>query len=198
MTLLDVHPDEAAPRASADRSSERPIAPHLARPAHPTLDALKRLLRSSLVGIVATAVTLVILTGCSRFLGMNVLVANAIAVAVGTTVQFVGSRYYSFRATQGAIGRQVRWFIPVEIGAYLLTNVVFYLLVRLLDLNREIANMASGFVVYFGFSYPMWHWVFKTPPPASGPPGDGGTDERPPREDDDAHDGGAARLSDVA
>src|SRR5439155_1550958 len=119
------------------------------------LERLKRIGRSSLVGIVATVADLAVFETCLRLLGLNATLSKGFAVAIGTTVQFVGSRTFAFRAQRGRLVRQIRWFILVEVLGFAFTVVVAHLLFRFAPIPREISSLLSGSIVYFGFSYPI-------------------------------------------
>jgi putative flippase GtrA len=142
--------------------------------AHPTsqhgyAEGIRRFLRSSLVGIVATVIDLTLLLLCLRLLHFNPYLAKSIALVGGVTTQFLGNRRFAFRATTGELRRQLQWFVVVEIVAFVTTVFVFRGLLaglRWLDVPMAdvFANLASGFVVYFGFSYPLWKRVFALTP----------------------------------
>lgn len=128
-----------------------------------------RFARSSLVGLVATIVDFAILELLARGLHMAPIPSKAIALACGVTTQFVGSRYYAFRAHAGSWHRQLRAFLIVEACAYCLSLGVFEGLrtvgARLhIPVDLELANLLTGSIVYFGFSYPIWKRVFHVDP----------------------------------
>jgi putative flippase GtrA len=124
---------------------------------------VKRFLRSSLVGIVATIGDLAVLGLCMHLFGLPPWVSKVFALTVGTSIQFVGSRHFAFRAQKGRLQRQLRWFVVAEALALGLTVAVFQGLVSL-GLPAAIASLASGSIVYFGFSYPLWRRVFRVTP----------------------------------
>lgn len=130
---------------------------------------IKRLFKSSLVGIIATIVDVSLLMLCLRVLGLDPYVAKSIALAGGVSTQFIGNRRFAFQATTGRLRRQLQWFIVVEAIAFVATVLVFrgllalgrYMHIPLADLG---ANLLSGSIVYFGFSYPLWKRVFRLTP----------------------------------
>ena len=134
----------------------------------------KNVVRSSAVGIVATMIDFAVLELLVRVLHLDRTAAKIPALALGTLTQFLGSRYYAFNAGSGALGRQLKWFVFVEFCAYWATVGVFHLLESRLHVPMEIANLASGSVVYFGFSYPIWKRVFSVRPSELVPPARGG------------------------
>jgi len=122
-------------------------------------DRIAQLGRSTIVGIVATILDYTILEICVRGLGATPLIGKIPALTVGTLTQFFGNRHYGFRAQSGKLHRQLPLFLLVEASAFLVTLEVFHLLVKW-GVPLEIANGLSGTIVYFGVSYPIWHWVF--------------------------------------
>lgn len=129
----------------------------------------QRFLRSSFVGIVATIVDVTLLMIALRALGLNPYLAKTIALAGGVTTQFLGNRKFAFRAEAGRLQRQLKWFVVVEAIAFVTTVFVFRgLLAGFRHLNVPLAdvaaNLLSGSIVYFGFSYPLWKRVFALTP----------------------------------
>ena len=147
-----------------------PIAPtSTPREAPASRGGIQRFLRSSFVGIVATIVDVSLLMLSLRALGLNPYLAKTIALAGGVTTQFVGNRKFAFRAESGRLDRQLKWFVLVEAIAFVTTVFVFRgLLAAFRHMNVPLADLAanllSGFIVYFGFSYPLWKRVFALTP----------------------------------
>jgi putative flippase GtrA len=127
-------------------------------------DRVKRFMRSSAVGILATVLDMATLALFVKAFHWNDTLAKIPALAIGTSTQFIGSRYYAFRAQQGKIGRQMKWFVFAEFCAFWITVLVFHAMDKWLHIPIWIANLASGSVVYFGFSYPIWKRVFTVRP----------------------------------
>lgn len=128
-------------------------------------ERIARFLRSSAVGIFATIIDYTVLELVARVLHVDPSLAKIPALACGTLTQFVGSRYFAFRAQRGPLGRQLKWFVFAEFCAFCLTVLVFRVMVSWWHMPMEIANMVSGFLVYFGFSYPIWKRVFTVDAP---------------------------------
>lgn len=128
-----------------------------------------RFLRSLLVGAAATIADTLVLETLTRAFGVNATVAKAFALVTGVLVQFLGSRYFAFKATHGMLGRQLKLFVLCEVVTVTLSLGVFHglhwLATRYMPfLSLEAAQFLSGAVVYFGFSYPMWKRVFALTP----------------------------------
>jgi putative flippase GtrA len=134
-------------------------------------ERIARLGRSTIVGIIATILDFAILELCVRGLGWTPIIGKLPALTVGTLTQFFGNRHYAFRAQSGKIHRQLPLFLMVESSAFLITLGVFRLLVHWAKVPLEIANALSGSIVYFGVSYPIWHWVFREGTAKAAPPG---------------------------
>jgi putative flippase GtrA len=138
-------------------------------PKEPASAGFKRFMKSSLVGIVATIVDVTVLLVCLRVFALNPYLAKVIALAGGVTTQFLGNRRFAFQASTGRLRRQLQWFAVVEAIAFVTTVFVFRGLLALgrhfdLPLADLGANLLSGSIVYFGFSYPLWKRVFALTP----------------------------------
>ena len=122
--------------------------------------------RSALTGIVATLVHLGALSAGCRLLHLSGHIAIYPALILGGAVQFFGSRYFAFRATQASAGKQLGLFIVAEALTFGMNAGAFHLLVWLVPpdvLAVELTGLASAFVVYSVWSYPVWRWIFKAP-----------------------------------
>lgn len=132
----------------------------------------REFLASGAVGVVATAVDLFSLTFLIEVLALGPQLANLPALALGAIVQFVGSRGLVFRASAGDFLARNSWlaqgagFSVVELGTLALNGVVFSLLMATGLCPYVIARVVSTFLVFAGFSFPLWRCVFRaTPPP---------------------------------
>lgn len=59
--------------------------------------------------------------------------------------------------------RQIWRFTLVEVGTLALTAIVYNLLREAMSIDYRLSRLLSASVVYFGFSLPLWHWVFAGP-----------------------------------
>jgi putative flippase GtrA len=153
---------EPSVRVKTDRDRD-------AREREPFIVGLKRFLKSSLVGVVATAVDVALLMFCLRALQLNPYLAKSIALTAGVATQFLGNRRFAFQATTGALRRQLQWFLLVEAVAFVAAVLVFRALLALfryaeIPLADAAANLLTGSIVYFGFSYPLWKRIFALTP----------------------------------
>jgi putative flippase GtrA len=143
------------------------------------LPRVMRFLRSALVGGAATIVDFATLECCARLLGMEPTHAKLPALAAGALVQFVGSRTFAFRARGGSMRRQAALFALTELATLSMNWLMFRLLVGALRVPMELANAVGTFVVFAGFSYPMWRAVFRVPAAAAPAGGEGAADDVP-------------------
>ncbi|MFT5353811.1 MAG: putative flippase GtrA [Polyangiales bacterium] len=127
----------------------------------PVADFFKRLAGAFGVGGLATLVDLGLLLVLVELLGLSPEAANVPALLGGAVVQFVGCRELVFR---GGDKRSVRStlapFALVEAGTLLLNAFLFVALVKLLPVPYVLVRVLTTFVVFVGFSFPAWHWVF--------------------------------------
>jgi len=100
-------------------------------------------------------------------LGLSPQVANIPSLGFAVVIQFVGNRYFAFNAAHGRLDRQLTGFIIVEIISFLLNAVLFHVLVSWFDLHYTLARLLGTFVVFMGFSYPLWRIIFKVEPLAA-------------------------------
>ena len=129
-----------------------------------------RFVKSVLAGGVATLLDLSVLTLLVEGFGLTPSRANVPALLAGALVQFVGSRRFVFRATEGAVSRQLAGFAAVEAGTFALNAALFHLAVTRTPLPYPVARLACQFLVYAGFSYPLWTRVFSVPAKSAATP----------------------------
>lgn len=115
-----------------------------------------RLLRALMVGAVATLADFTVLTVCIRLVHLEPSIARAPALFTGALVQFLGNRWFTFRAQSGAISRHARLFLAFESLAYLGNLLVYRYLVRAITvLPPELVSFVGTFVIFVGYSYPI-------------------------------------------
>lgn len=117
--------------------------------------------RASLVGGLATACSIGALTVMIQVFGLTTSQANAPSLASGMLIQFLGNRYFVFKASEATLGPQILLYALEEAIAFGLNLLAFELLTQHTSLHYTLARMVGTFVVFAGFSYPTWHWVFK-------------------------------------
>lgn len=121
--------------------------------------ALTRFVRSSAVGLAATAADLGSLALLVEALGVAPLRASVPALLAGAITQFVGNRVVAFGAAGGSWRRQLARFAAAELVALALNALVFAALVRA-GMPYLPARVIGSFAVFAGVSFPLWHAVF--------------------------------------
>ncbi len=134
------------------------------KPAEPSTwtERLWRFAKSLLVGGVATVADFAALALLVEVAHLRETTANVPALCVGAVVQFLGCRHLVFQAARGHLGRQLAGFAVVELATLALNGVAFHLLVTLAQAPYWLARPLGTFVVFAGFSYPLWKWVFRS------------------------------------
>lgn len=118
------------------------------------------LLRSLLVGGVATAVDLLALALLVQVAELPPTAANVPALLAGVAVQFAGNKWFAFRDASRDLVRQSAQFALIEVGAVLLNALAFHLLVVATPTPYPVARAVASCAVYLGYSYPLWGRIF--------------------------------------
>lgn len=132
----------------------------MTKPASPLADLLTRLMSALGIGGLATLVDLGLLVVFVELLGLSPEAANVPALLGGAVVQFVGCRELVFKQGKRSVRSTLLPFALVEVGTLLLNAFLFVALVRLLPVPYAALRLLTTFVVFVGFSFPAWHWVF--------------------------------------
>lgn len=85
--------------------------------------------------------------------GLPLLTANGIALAVAIVISFTLQKSWTFRA-QGAMGRQLRWFIFMQAISALLNSLLIFLFVALLGWYAPVAKLVEIGLVF------LWNFTF--------------------------------------
>jgi putative flippase GtrA len=125
------------------------------------LAAAPPFLRAIAVGVVATAVDLLVLFALVQGLGMSPAAANVPALLAGLAVQFLGCRAVVFAGSDRPLVKQALGFVVAEAGTLALNAVTFHLLVTLTRVPYAGARPLGQLVVFVAFSYPAWRRVFR-------------------------------------
>lgn len=121
------------------------------------------LLRSALVGLVATAADVGALFVLVQGFGWSAVHANLPALTLGVTLQFFGNKIFAFRDRSRDYLRQGSLFLLVESGTFVLNAIAFHLLVTLTPVPYVLARGIGTLAVYLCFSYPFWKRIFRSP-----------------------------------
>lgn len=125
------------------------------------METALRFARGAGVGVVATVVDLLTLALLVEVASLHPTLANVPALLVGAAVQFVGCRHVVFGAGDGSLRRQLVGFALAEAGTLLLNALAFHALVTLTPVPYALARPLGTFLVFIGFSYPVWQRVFR-------------------------------------
>ena len=142
------------------------------------LQRLTRFLRSSAVGLAATAADFAVLEVGVRLMHFDAPKVKIVSTLVGIAVQFIGNRTFAFHASEGKLSRQIALFCVVETGTLTLNWLLFRFFTHSLHWPLELTNVIVTCAVYIGFSYPAWRIVFRVRkedrghPTGSGKPSD--------------------------
>ena len=130
------------------------------RPRAPRFAKALQLGRAVVVGSGATLLDFAVLTTCIRLFEMEPVIARIPALVAGASLQFFGHRRFTFRATSGAISRQARRFVAIElIGLCVNLWIYAFLVSRIHIVPAETLGFVASFLVFIGFAYPMHRLV---------------------------------------
>lgn len=116
------------------------------------------------MGTVATLMDMGSLILLVKWAGLTADQANFPSLAMGAIFQFFTHRHYVFRAASGSISKQAVLFTIVELIALGLNGVVYHWIISGTSVNYVLARPLGTAIVYCGFSFPFWRWIFKVPP----------------------------------
>ena len=127
-------------------------------------DLALRRVRSGGAGALAAGADLLTLTVLSELFAVGPRSASAPALTVGTVVMFFAQKYLAFRSTGRPSPRELVLFVLVQAGGYGLTLVAYDFALRFvpwLEVHYVLARLAITNLVWLGYSFPLWHWVFR-------------------------------------
>jgi putative flippase GtrA len=140
---------------------------------------LVRLVRSGVAGLAATLADLGVLTGLTELAGVSPRAASIPALVTGGFVMFFGQKYFAFRRDGAPRTRELVEFALVQAGGLVLTGFLYDSVLRFvpsLTTHYVLVRLVVTNVVWLGYSFPLWHVVFRgraasTAPGRDGPPG---------------------------
>ncbi len=124
------------------------------------LQRLEVAVRSAAVGLLATAIDLLVLALLTTG-GVSPRVASVPALVLGISAQFAGNKLLAFRDRTRQWVRQGAYFALVELGALGLNVALFDLAVERLNAPVLLVRLATTSLVYVAFSLPLWSHVFR-------------------------------------
>lgn len=113
----------------------------------------RRFLSATAVGLLATAVDVVVLTLLIQ-LGIAVVVAAFTASIAGAVVGFVANKYWTFRDPQPVSLRQLATYAAVALVTALFTATVMHLACDRGHLPYLLAKLVSASLVFACWTYP--------------------------------------------
>lgn len=120
-----------------------------------------------LAGVVVTLVDLGALALLVQWVGLTPRQANLPSLILGSMVQFFSHRHLVFLgALKGQFSRQASLFVVSEILGVGLNAVIFHVMVEWMSISYIAVRPICAALVYFGFSFPLWRWIFRVDPSA--------------------------------
>jgi putative flippase GtrA len=120
-------------------------------------------IKSTGIGLIATAVDLLVLATLVEIAGIPAAAANVPALAFGVLAQFLGNKLFAFEDRSSAWAEQGARFFAVEAIAFALNTILFDRLIAWTALPYLVARLGATMLVYFGFSLPLWSRIFRAP-----------------------------------
>ena len=128
---------------------------------------IAQLLRAGVAGAAATGSDLAALAILVSVLHVDPRIANIPALVVGGVVNFVGNRYFAFRAQNGHVGKQAVGYTAVELVALALNGLLYDQVLRRAPESAHlywVVRLVTSHVVFLCWSYPLWRRVFRVAP----------------------------------
>jgi putative flippase GtrA len=124
-------------------------------------------LRAGAAGIVATLVDLGVLALLVSVFHVDARIASIPALLAGGVANFVGNRWFVFRATSpgSSLAKQAAGYSVVEIVALGFNALLFDVVLRVFPILRAayaVVRLVTSNLVFLGWSLPMWRRVFRT------------------------------------
>jgi putative flippase GtrA len=126
---------------------------------------LLRLVRSGGAGAVATLADLLALTIMKEGFGIPPEVASVPALTLGTLIMFFAQKHFVFQSKGGSVARELVLFGAVQAGGYVITLAGYDAALRFvpwLAAHYVVARLVVTNLVWLTYSFPLWHWVFRT------------------------------------
>lgn len=119
-----------------------------------------RFTKTVVVGLVASLVDLLCLVVLVEFLGVSKDGANVPSLIAGASIQFLGNRHVVFKSTHKKALPQIIKFTIAELASLALNALGFHLLVVYSPVPYPLIRPLVTFIVFVGFSNPLWRKVF--------------------------------------
>ncbi len=119
-----------------------------------------RFTKTVMVGAIATLADLACLIALVELVGTSKDQANIFSLILGATVQFLGNRHVVFKSTHKRALPQILKFVVAEAATLSLNALGFHLMLIYTPIPYPIIRPVVTFIVFIGFSYPVWRKVF--------------------------------------
>lgn len=104
-----------------------------------------------IIGSFSSGLDFAIYTFLVQVVGVQYLVANCISVLGGITTSFILNRNYNFKVKDNT-KRRFTIFLTVGLCGLVLSNLILYVCIDVLDMNKLISKLLSiALVVFFQF-----------------------------------------------
>ena len=111
----------------------------------------RHLILYGIIGTFSSSLDFTIYTLLVQIVGLHYLVANCISILAGITTSFFLNRNYNFKVKDNVRGR-FAIFLTVGLCGLMLSNIVLYVCVSSLDMNKLVSKLLSiVLVVFFQF-----------------------------------------------
>ena len=118
---------------------------------HSFYHRFRQLILYGVIGLFASGLDFAVFSLLVRVVGMPYLVANCVSVLTGITTSFLLNRSYNFKVKDHA-HRRFCIFLTVGLCGLLFSNLILYLCVDVLVMDKLLSKVASiVLVVFFQF-----------------------------------------------
>lgn len=111
----------------------------------------RNLILYGIIGSFTSFLDFCVFTVLSNYVGIYYLVANCISVLVGITTSFLLNRAYNFKVKDHT-GKRFLTFLSVGLCGLVLSNIILYLGIEVLEGKETIVKLAS-IVLVVGFQF---------------------------------------------
>lgn len=106
----------------------------------------RNLILYGLIGGLSSSVDFIVYTALVKYVMENYLIANSLSVTVGILISFTLNRKYNFKVTDKTAKRFLMFF-AVGFSGMIVSNVLLYLFIDVMQLNEILSKLLSIVVV---------------------------------------------------
>ncbi len=111
----------------------------------------RNLILYGIIGSFTSFLDFCVFTVLTSFVGFHYLLANCISVLVGITTSFLLNRSYNFKVKDHS-KKRFAIFLSVGLSGLVLSNIILYVGIDLMQVNELIVKLAS-IVLVVGFQF---------------------------------------------